>query len=92
MDVLLFDFIENKETRKRRCYGYYFMLHGLKLKLQTLNNMILIMVNKIKFLQSILELREASANIEPKHQNDVADLINSYKSLYQKWVFDLRNL
>ncbi|TYH80743.1 hypothetical protein ES332_D03G152900v1 [Gossypium tomentosum] len=81
MDVLLFDFIENKETRKRRCYGYYFMLHGLKLKLQTLNNMILIM-----------ELREASANIEPKHQNDVADLINSYKSLYQKWVFDLRHL
>ncbi|PPD71572.1 hypothetical protein GOBAR_DD31532 [Gossypium barbadense] len=38
------------------------------------------------------ELREASANIEPKHQNDVANLINSYKSLYPKWVFDLRNL
>ncbi|PPD71033.1 hypothetical protein GOBAR_DD32082 [Gossypium barbadense] len=38
------------------------------------------------------ELREASANIEPKHQNDVADLINSYKSLYPKWLFDLRNL
>ncbi|XP_012452501.1 uncharacterized protein LOC105774528 [Gossypium raimondii] len=36
------------------------------------------------------ELREASANIEPKHQNDVADLINSYKSLYPKWGFDLR--
>ncbi|KAA3471930.1 origin of replication complex subunit 2 isoform X1 [Gossypium australe] len=36
------------------------------------------------------ELREASANLEPKHQNDVADLINSYKSLYPKWVFDLR--
>ncbi|KAB2025430.1 hypothetical protein ES319_D06G147800v1 [Gossypium barbadense] len=36
------------------------------------------------------ELREASANIEPKHQNDVADLIYSYKSLYPKWVFDLR--
>ncbi|TYI49519.1 hypothetical protein E1A91_D12G041000v1 [Gossypium mustelinum] len=36
------------------------------------------------------ELREASANIEPKNQNDVADLINSYKSLYPKWVFDLR--
>ncbi|TYH67736.1 hypothetical protein ES332_D06G208900v1 [Gossypium tomentosum] len=35
------------------------------------------------------ELREASANIEPKHHNDVADLINSYKSLYPKWVFDL---
>ncbi|PPD80150.1 hypothetical protein GOBAR_DD22928 [Gossypium barbadense] len=35
------------------------------------------------------ELREASANIEPKHQNDVAYLINSYKSLYLKWVFDL---
>nr|KJB30116.1 hypothetical protein B456_005G130400 [Gossypium raimondii] len=35
------------------------------------------------------ELREASANIEPKHQNDIADLINSYKSLYPKWVFDL---
>ncbi|KAB1997691.1 hypothetical protein ES319_D12G041100v1 [Gossypium barbadense] len=36
------------------------------------------------------ELREASANIEPKNQNDVADLINSYRSLYPKWVFDLR--
>ncbi|TYH45501.1 hypothetical protein ES332_D11G269700v1 [Gossypium tomentosum] len=35
------------------------------------------------------ELREASANIEPKHQNDVAVLINSYKSSYPKWVFDL---
>ncbi|TYG73759.1 hypothetical protein E1A91_D04G122200v1 [Gossypium mustelinum] len=35
------------------------------------------------------ELRE-SANIEQKHQNDVADLINSYKSLYPKWVFDLK--
>ncbi|MBA0771440.1 hypothetical protein Gotri_019907, partial [Gossypium trilobum] len=40
-------------------------------------------------LSDINELREASANIEPKHQNDVADLINSYKSLYPKWVFDL---
>ncbi|KAK8711981.1 hypothetical protein V6N13_147235 [Hibiscus sabdariffa] len=36
------------------------------------------------------ELREASANIEPKHQNDIAALVNSYKSLYPKWVFDLR--
>nr|KJB33091.1 hypothetical protein B456_006G043100 [Gossypium raimondii] len=24
------------------------------------------------------------------HQNDIADLINSYKSLYPKWVFNLR--
>ncbi|KAB2037579.1 hypothetical protein ES319_D03G084700v1 [Gossypium barbadense] len=30
------------------------------------------------------------SNIEPKHQNDIADLINSYKSLYPKWFFDLR--
>ncbi|KAK8314157.1 hypothetical protein V6Z11_D01G154200 [Gossypium hirsutum] len=36
------------------------------------------------------ELREASTNIEPKHRNDVADLINSYKSLYPECVFDLR--
>ncbi|KAK8688864.1 hypothetical protein V6N13_087602 [Hibiscus sabdariffa] len=36
------------------------------------------------------ELREASANIEPKHQNNIAALVNSYKSLYSKWVFDLR--
>ncbi|KAB2013105.1 hypothetical protein ES319_D09G135000v1 [Gossypium barbadense] len=35
------------------------------------------------------ELREASANIEPKHQNVIADLINRYKSLYPKWFFDL---
>ncbi|KAG4151801.1 hypothetical protein ERO13_D04G089650v2 [Gossypium hirsutum] len=38
------------------------------------------------------KLREASANIEQKHQNDVAGLINSCKSLYPKWVFDLRHL
>ncbi|XVE96851.1 hypothetical protein REPUB_Repub02eG0258900 [Reevesia pubescens] len=37
-----------------------------------------------------LELRAASANIEPKHQKDIAALINSYQSLYPKWVFELR--
>ncbi|PPD96745.1 hypothetical protein GOBAR_DD06235 [Gossypium barbadense] len=36
------------------------------------------------------ELREASTNIEPKHRNDVADLINSYKISYPECVFDLR--
>ncbi|OMO66235.1 Origin recognition complex, subunit 2 [Corchorus capsularis] len=36
------------------------------------------------------ELRTAAANIKPKHQKDIAALINSYKSLYPKWAFELR--
>ncbi|XP_022742638.1 origin of replication complex subunit 2-like [Durio zibethinus] len=36
------------------------------------------------------ELRAAAATIEPKHQKDIEALINSYKSLYPKWVFELR--
>ncbi|KAK8309412.1 hypothetical protein V6Z12_D02G123100 [Gossypium hirsutum] len=47
-------------------------------------------INGISNQEFTEELREASTNIEPKHQNDVANLINSYKSLYPKWVFDLR--
>nr|XP_009801895.1 PREDICTED: origin recognition complex subunit 2-like isoform X2 [Nicotiana sylvestris] len=37
-----------------------------------------------------LELREVAANIEPKHEKEVNDLINSYKSLYSEWLFVLR--
>ncbi|KAB1220367.1 Origin recognition complex subunit 2 [Morella rubra] len=36
------------------------------------------------------ELRAAASNIEPKHEKEVAALLNSYKSLYPKWVFKLR--
>ncbi|OMO97178.1 Origin recognition complex, subunit 2 [Corchorus olitorius] len=36
------------------------------------------------------ELRTAAASIKPKHQKDIAALINSYKSLYPKWAFELR--
>ncbi|XP_050267210.1 origin of replication complex subunit 2 [Quercus robur] len=36
------------------------------------------------------ELRAAASNIEPKHEKEVVALMNSYKSLYSKWVFELR--
>ncbi|GAV62705.1 ORC2 domain-containing protein [Cephalotus follicularis] len=36
------------------------------------------------------ELRAATADIEPKHEREIASLINSYKALYSKWVFELR--
>ncbi|XP_011074449.1 origin of replication complex subunit 2 [Sesamum indicum] len=36
------------------------------------------------------ELREAYANIEPKHEKEINDLLNSYKSSYSEWVFVLR--
>lgn len=36
------------------------------------------------------ELRAAAANVEPKHEKEIAALISSYKSLYSKWIFELR--
>ncbi|GMP81065.1 hypothetical protein CsSME_00035907 [Camellia sinensis var. sinensis] len=36
------------------------------------------------------ELREATAKIEPKHESEIASLLNNYKSLYSKWAFELR--
>ncbi|XP_030950306.1 origin of replication complex subunit 2 [Quercus lobata] len=36
------------------------------------------------------ELRAAASNIEPKHEKEVVALMNSYKSLYSIWVFELR--
>ncbi|KAJ4832891.1 hypothetical protein Tsubulata_026350 [Turnera subulata] len=36
------------------------------------------------------ELRAAAANIEPKHEKEIISLMSSYKSLYSKWVFELR--
>ncbi|XP_058223290.1 origin of replication complex subunit 2-like [Rhododendron vialii] len=36
------------------------------------------------------ELREAMANIEPKHESEIASLMNSYRSSYSKWAFELR--
>lgn len=36
------------------------------------------------------ELRAAVSNIEPKHEKEIMDLINRYKSLYPRWAFDLR--
>ncbi|KAF7129385.1 hypothetical protein RHSIM_Rhsim10G0028600 [Rhododendron simsii] len=38
------------------------------------------------------ELREAIANIEPKHESEIASLMNSYRSLYSKWAFELRHV
>ncbi|PIN25256.1 hypothetical protein CDL12_01992 [Handroanthus impetiginosus] len=35
-------------------------------------------------------LREAYANIEPKHEKEIKDLVNSYKKSYSEWVFVLR--
>ncbi|XP_038720458.1 origin of replication complex subunit 2-like isoform X2 [Tripterygium wilfordii] len=36
------------------------------------------------------ELRAAMANSEPKHEKEVSALMESYKSLYPQWVFELR--
>ncbi|KAL6527408.1 Origin recognition complex subunit 2 [Orobanche gracilis] len=36
------------------------------------------------------ELREAHANIEPKHEKETNDLVRSYKNSYSEWVFVLR--
>ncbi|KAJ9186242.1 hypothetical protein P3X46_005768 [Hevea brasiliensis] len=36
------------------------------------------------------ELRAALANIEPKHEKETIALLNSYKKLYPRWVFELR--
>ncbi|KAL5558887.1 hypothetical protein UlMin_035098 [Ulmus minor] len=36
------------------------------------------------------ELRAAGATIVPKHEKEIEDLMISYKSLYPKWVFELR--
>ncbi|KAG6674733.1 hypothetical protein I3842_15G059600 [Carya illinoinensis] len=36
------------------------------------------------------ELRAAASNIEPKHEKEIVALMNSYKSMYPKWVFELR--
>ncbi|KAJ4704720.1 Origin recognition complex, subunit 2 [Melia azedarach] len=35
------------------------------------------------------ELRAAASNIEPKHEKEIVSLMNSYKSLYSRWVFEL---
>ncbi|KAK4481502.1 hypothetical protein RD792_012402 [Penstemon davidsonii] len=36
------------------------------------------------------ELREACSNIEPKHENEIINLVNSYKNSYSEWVYVLR--
>ncbi|KAI3964525.1 hypothetical protein MKW92_008584 [Papaver armeniacum] len=36
------------------------------------------------------ELRVAVSNIETKHEKEIHTLLTSYKSLYPKWVFELR--
>ncbi|CAN0926649.1 Origin of replication complex subunit 2 [Linum grandiflorum] len=37
------------------------------------------------------ELRTAAANIEPKHEKEIASLMESYKKSYPEWVFMLRS-
>ena len=46
--------------------------------------------NVLAFFFLTQELREAVANIEPKHEKEIDELIKSYKSLYQEWVIELR--
>ncbi|XP_019459032.1 PREDICTED: origin of replication complex subunit 2 [Lupinus angustifolius] len=36
------------------------------------------------------KLREAACQIEPKHQNEIVTLIDSYKRLYPEWLLALR--
>lgn len=36
------------------------------------------------------ELRETAFNIETKHEKEIAELLNDYKTMYPKWVFELR--
>ncbi|KAI7748478.1 hypothetical protein M8C21_009301 [Ambrosia artemisiifolia] len=36
------------------------------------------------------DLRAEVSNIEPKHEKEIASLIDSYKSLYNEWLFELR--
>ncbi|XP_057531929.1 origin of replication complex subunit 2 isoform X1 [Amaranthus tricolor] len=36
------------------------------------------------------ELRAAVQDLEPKHEKEVEALMNSYRSSYQEWVFELR--
>ncbi|XP_051150984.1 origin of replication complex subunit 2 [Andrographis paniculata] len=36
------------------------------------------------------ELREAYANVEPKHEREIKELMNGYKKSYSEWAFMLR--
>ncbi|TKY57803.1 Origin of replication complex subunit 2 [Spatholobus suberectus] len=36
------------------------------------------------------ELREAASQIEPKHENEIALLMDSYKTMYPEWLLALR--
>ncbi|KAL0720897.1 hypothetical protein Bca4012_035496 [Brassica carinata] len=36
------------------------------------------------------ELRETACNIETKHEKEIYELLNEYKTMYPKWVFELR--
>ncbi|XP_010529837.1 PREDICTED: origin of replication complex subunit 2 [Tarenaya hassleriana] len=36
------------------------------------------------------ELRAAASNIEMKHEKEIAALMDEYKTMYPKWVFELR--
>ncbi|CAN8287362.1 unnamed protein product [Cochlearia groenlandica] len=37
------------------------------------------------------ELRETAFSIETKHAKEVSELFNDYKTMYSKWVFELRS-
>lgn len=36
------------------------------------------------------ELRETASNIETKHAKEISELLDGYKTMYPKWVFELR--
>lgn len=42
------------------------------------------------FSYYVQELRAAAANIEPKHEKEIIALVNSYKKMFPRWVFELR--
>jgi len=36
------------------------------------------------------ELRETASTIEMKHSKEISELMSDYKTMYSKWVFELR--
>lgn len=42
------------------------------------------------FTLYLQELRDAYANIEPKHEKEIRALVDSYKKSYSEWAFVLR--
>lgn len=63
-------------------WGVFLCFWGGGATKETLN------INNFFFL--LQELRAAASSIESKHEKEIVSLLDSYKSLYPKWVFELR--